>query len=406
LAGYDLHFAAEEAEDFPHTFDALGFIDETVRTYGPGGSAHIDGITTSSDYPGCIVAAAVAQHLGLPGPAPDRVLACSHKYYSRLAQRDAVPEATPRFAIVNPTEFPTLTPAQFGLDFPLFVKPVKSWFSILAERMDSCDELVTFLQQPDVQHHLTAFVGPFNALLRRYTDFHYDGGCLIAEDLLSGVQVTVEGFCAGGDVRIVGVVDSVMFPGTKSFQRFDYPSALPAKVQERMADIARRAIRRIGLDQALFNVEMFYDAPTDRIAIIEINPRMCGQFADMYQSVAGTNTYEILLALATGLPARFRRGAGRFKVAASFPLRSFEDRHVVRLPTPDQIEEVKRQLPVTIVKHAYYREGQKLSDLPENSDGVTYRYGVVNMAGDDLPSMLRDFEEAQRRLGFVLERVS
>ena len=59
LRGHDLRFAAEEAEDFPHTFDAIGFVDETVRTYGPGGSDHIDGITTSSDYPGCIVAARI-----------------------------------------------------------------------------------------------------------------------------------------------------------------------------------------------------------------------------------------------------------------------------------------------------------------------------------------------------------
>ncbi len=37
---------------------------------------------------------------------------------------------------------------------------------------------------------------------------------------------------------IMGVVDSIMFPGTLAFSRFDYPSALPEGVQARMAEIA------------------------------------------------------------------------------------------------------------------------------------------------------------------------
>jgi hypothetical protein len=402
LGDFDVRFAAEEAEDFPHRFDALGFIEQIVSRFNAGSSERIDGVTSSSDYPGCIVAAAIATALDLPGPAPERVLACSHKYYARLAQRRAAPEATPRFAIVDPS-----TPSRVTrtMEFPLFVKPVKSWFSILAEPMDSLADLKAYVHRPDVRSHLTEFVGPFNRLVRRYARFEYDGSYLLAEELLRGTQVTVEGFVSGGHVQIIGIVDSVMFPGTKSFQRFDYPSALPEDVQRRMEAVVRRIIVEIGLDQSLFNVELIYDRASDRVAIIEINPRMCGQFADMMESVNGTNTYEVLLELATGQRPDSCAGAGTFKVAASFPLRAFEDARVVRLPDPEEIEDVKRQFPVTIVKSGYYREGQRLSDLPENSDGLTYRYGVINMAGDDRPSMLRDFEEAHRRLSFVLEPV-
>src|SRR5437773_12291857 len=130
---YVLHFAGEEAEDYPATFDVLGFVDETVRAWR---GRRLDGVTSSSDYPGCIVAAAIAQELGLPGPTPDQVLTCSHKYYSRLAQQRTVPKATPRFALVDPQRA-----GELPLAFPLFVKPVKSWFSILAERMASPEDL-------------------------------------------------------------------------------------------------------------------------------------------------------------------------------------------------------------------------------------------------------------------------
>src|SRR5439155_16503510 len=112
-----LHFAGEEAEDHPATFDALAFIDETVRAWR---GRRLDGVTSSGDYPGCIVAAAIAQELGLPGPPPGAVLTCSHKYYSRLAQQRTVPAATPRFALVEPGSARNLP-----LPFPLFVKPVK-----------------------------------------------------------------------------------------------------------------------------------------------------------------------------------------------------------------------------------------------------------------------------------------
>ncbi|MBI3969957.1 MAG: ATP-grasp domain-containing protein [Chloroflexi bacterium] len=396
--GYRLRFVADEAEDYPSTFDALSFIDATVRELR---ERSVDGVTSSSDYPGCIVAAAIARELGLPGAAPETVLTCSHKYYSRVAQREAAPQATPAFAIIDP-DTPRKNPP--GLSFPLFVKPVKSWFSILAEKIDSLEELQTFAARPDVKAHLLEFVGPFNRLLARYTDFCYSGSHLIAEEILSGDQVTVEGFSFGGEVEIAGIVDSVMFPGTKSFQRFDYPSSLPEGVQRRMGDVARRVIAHVGLDNSLFNVEMFYDRATDRIGIIEINPRMCGQFADMLESVNGTNTYEILLGLATGERPAMKRMQGRYKVAASFPLRVFRDMRVRRVPAPEDIERVKREFPVTIVK-MHYAEGQRLSDVPDNSDGPSYRYGVVNMAGDDLRSMLAEFEEVRRRLNWVLEDV-
>lgn len=395
---YDLRFVAEEAEDYPAQFDALGFIDQMVRACR---ASPVDGVATSSDYPGAIVAAAIAQEVGLVAPTPQAVLRCSHKYYSRLAQREAVPEATPRFALVRPGH---LSPQELGLDYPLFIKPVKSWFSILATRMENEAQLAAFLQSPQVRQHLTEFVGPFNRLVRRYTDFAYDGSYLIAEELLRGSQVTVEGYVFCGEVTILGVVDSVMFPGTISFQRFEYPSSLPASVQARMGRIAARVMRHIGFDNGLFNIEMFYDAARDAIRIIEINPRMCGQFADLMESVNGTNTYEILLSIACGERPQPRRGQGRFAIAASFPLREFRDKRVTRVPTDDDIARVKEELPVTLVKR-YYREGQRLSDVPDNSDGLTWRHAVINMAGYDRASLLRDFDEALRRLRFGLADV-
>ena len=54
-----------------------------------------------------------------------------------------------------------------------------------------------------------------------------------------------------------------------------------------------------------------YNQENDTIHIIEINPRMCSQFADLFEKVDGTNTYEYALALATGVRPHVSHGNGR-----------------------------------------------------------------------------------------------
>jgi hypothetical protein len=213
--------------------------------------------------------------------------------------------------------------------------------------------------------------------------------------------VTVEGFVCGGQVTVTGIVDSVMFPGTISFRRFDYPSRLAPAVQARMTEIVHRVVRHVGLDDSLFNVELFHDPATGRVTIIEINPRMVGQFADLREMVDGTNTYEVLLAVAAGEPPALRRAAGRFPVAASFPLRAFEDRRVLRVPGAARLAEVRRRHPVSVVK-VYCRPGHWLSEEGQ-SDGLTHRYGVVNMGGRSLEALLAEFAAVEGELGFAFE---
>jgi hypothetical protein len=390
------------AEHSPATFDALSFVEETVERFGRKG---LDGVCSSSDYPGCLVAAAVAHELGLPGPAPRGVLMCSHKYYSRVAQAASVPDATPGFGLVDDAALESGRVMRHDgrpLEFPVFVKPVKSWFSQYARRCETMQELRRFATSPEVRAHLSGFVTPFNQLLARYTDFAHHGGHLLAEECLSGTQVTLEGYVHGGKMRVLGIVDSVMYPGTMCFQRFDYPSRLPEEAQRRMIDVAERVIPATGLDETLFNVELFWEPESGRVSIIEINPRMCGQFADLYEMVLGTNTYEILFALATRQePPALVPTSTPYGVAASFPLRHFENAVVKRVPSEEDVAAVKRDYPLTILQ-VYYREGQRLSD-EDQSDGYSYRYAVFNLAAPDHATLLRWGSEIERRLGFEFE---
>ena len=182
-------------------------------------------------------------------------------------------------------------------------------------------------------------------MLQRYTGSGIGTRRLIAEGLLKGEQVTVEGFVHNGKASIMGVVDSVMFPGTLAFARFDYPSSLPDRVQQRMAEIAATLMPGLGFDNGLFNIEMMYDPDADLVSIIEINPRMASQFADLYEKVDGTNSYAVLLDIAQGRAPRFKRRQGRYAFAASIVLRSFEDRLVTALPSATDLDRLARDYP-------------------------------------------------------------
>lgn len=387
---YELLFTEPTDEDCAWDFDILGFIDRTVAQFGGA----IDGVFSSSDYPGATVAGAIATRLGLPGTPPERIIGCSHKYYSRVFQRDAVPEATPWFAIVDPRDpMPNLN----ALQFPCFIKPVKGAFSVLSQRLNTPDELRAFCARPRVQEFVHDYVHMFNRLVAHFTTFEVNGSYFIAEELLRGGQVTVEGFATADAVEILGIVDSATFPGG-SFARFDYPSAVEPTVQRRMADIAARVVRHMGLRYTLFNIEMIYDARYDRISIIEINPRMCGQFGDLYGKVDGTSGYEIALALATGQVPSVRHGAGPYRTAASFPLRTFSPVRVLSAPTAERVAAAQALYPQTLV-WLECADGQTLADF-EGEDGQSSRYAIVNLGGDTRAELAARLEVVRQALQF------
>ncbi len=380
-----------DASEHPHTFDADAFIEAAVAIIRAEG---LEGVFATDDYPGSIVAAAIAHEVGFPGPSPKAVLACQHKYYSRLAQEAAVPEATPRFALVDPDDIESLA----AVEFPVFVKPVKSFFSVHAQVVRNRAELEAVVAA--TRHHLTQFVKPLNQLLARYTDFKLDGGYLIAESVLRGKQVTLEGCAFKGDFAVIGIVDSIMFPDTISFQRFEYPSSLDERIQWRMADIAIRFMRSIGWDDGLFNLEMMYDEDKDTIHIVEVNPRMCPQFADLMEKVNGVNTYEIALDIAAGRRPTIVGETARFAAAASLVSRVFEDMVVRSLPAHGQLLRFAERFPDARLK-ILCREGHRLSE--ELQDGNSFRYALLNLGGESREDVLRRYASALASLDIELQ---
>ena len=179
---------------FPH-LDVLALIDATVARYRHAG---LRGVTSGVGYPGMSAASIIAERLGLPGPRPASVIQCEHKYYSRLAQRQFVPDAVPSFQLLDSEN----TEAEIT-DFPVFVKPVKSCMSINAHRVDSRGQLRAIVSSAVMP---AGFIKPFDDMMKACTEYSLHASHLMVEELLEGSQVSLEGYVFGGLVLLRNVL--------------------------------------------------------------------------------------------------------------------------------------------------------------------------------------------------------
>lgn len=351
----------------------------------------IDAVISTEDYPGCIFASIVAHHLGLPGPSPQSVLTCQHKYHSRLLQQQVVPDATPDFRLIDPTRFNKST---FDMPLPVFIKPVKSYFSIFANKLNNKTELEHIIH---TSLPSDLFLQQLNWCLMHYSSLEFNANYLIAETLLEGIQVTLEGFVFEGNVEIIGIVDSIMFPGTLCFERFDYPSHLPEEIQQRMHEIAKKFVSAAGLNNLLFNVEFMYNALTDEIHIIEVNSRMSSQFADMFEKVNGVNTYQILLDIALSKKPLIHHPQKKHNVASSFVLRRFENGRITKIPTDASLAKIYQKSPDARVE-IHLEKDQNLDAIIQ--DGKSFRYGLINLGAKNWNELFAKFKSHQQHLAF------
>lgn len=387
-AGFDLFRFPENLR--LATFDVFRFINEVVERCR---RERVDGVFSNNEYFGALVAAVVAEKLGLPRTDPRVVLTAQHKFYARRAFAEAAPEAALRFAA-----FPYSVRSRDELPFelPCFVKPVKATYSVLARRVDTFDELRRHLSfWPFEKYVIKRLVKPFNDLLPWYTDYTINAHHMIAEELLEGTQVNLDGYVHEGNVHVLGVIDEHMYPGTRTFNRFEYPSRVPAEVKSRMIALAEKLLAGTGYRHGFFNLELDWEPASGRLRVVELNPRMASQLAVFYEWVDGLNPYRMLLELACGEAPNLERRAPRYRAAASFALRKFDGKPLGADPSPAQLERVRRDYPEARLM-LYLKRGLALAN--EMKWVGSYRYAVVNMGAGSTDDLHRRFSALRREL--------
>lgn len=389
-SGFDLFRFPENARLL--TFDVRRYIDRMVRWARRTG---IDGVISPHEQFGILIAAELARRLGLPGPDPKSILTAQHKFYARTAIARVLPEANPAFGTFR---FDVRRPDELPLPFPFFVKPVKATFSVLARRVDSFAELARHLSfKPFERHIIERLIRPFDDVLADFPEFGMDAHYLIAEGLVEGMQVNVDGYADRGRFRVLGIVDELMYPGTMAFNRFEYPSSLPQALQARMSSMAVQAMQAVGFDHGLFNVELCFDPRDDSIRVIEINPRIASQFVTLYEWVDGVRLYDIMLALALGETPQYDRQPQPHRYAGSFIFRRFDGHPAHPRPGRAQLALVARRHPDAHLM-LYLKRG---ADLAREMKWLgSHRYAIANLRGLDRADLYARFRDIRDTLGF------
>lgn len=378
-------------------FDQQRFVDALARRAARAGWR---AVVSHHEQFGALAAALLAERMGWPGTPVEAVLACQHKLHARQVLQRVAPEANLPHA---PLQARYGEPTPHGLHYPLFAKPVKAAFSVLARRVANREQLSALTRfGPLEQWIIRRLVEPFDAVARERLGAGPGGigsahGMLL-EQPFDAPQHNLDGYVFGGRVHALGVVDALMYPGTDAFQRFERPSRLPDAAQSRALDIATRFLKAVGFDHGFFNMEFFHDAATGALKVIEFNPRLAPQLADLYRRVDGLDAHAGSLALAHGRdPAAAMACRPSAGAAASFVFRSFEPRSVPAMPSPQALDALTRAFPDAWVQAMPKRGGALARDFKWLG---SHRYGVMHLGGADEADLHDRYRRACSLLGW------
>ncbi|WP_341539644.1 ATP-grasp domain-containing protein [Tamaricihabitans halophyticus] len=338
----------------------------------------VDAIAGYWDFPVSSMVPLLCHRRGLPAASLTAVLKCEHKYWSRLEQEKVIDEV-PRFGLVS---FRADVPPP-GVSYPLWLKPVKSVSSELAFKVHDDNEFRGALRQ--IRDGTSRVGERFQYILdqvelpTKITELGGEG-CL-AEEAVSGTQVTVEGYSTAGGVTIYGVIDSYNYPEGSSFLRYQYPSALPGDVIDRLRRVSERVINHIGLVDTAFNIEYFWNPSTGAVHLLEINPRHSQSHALLFDYVDGIPNHQCMVQIALGMRPNLSYRDGTYTLAAKWFLRRFTDGEVIRVPTDLEVREVERAVPGCSIE-ILVREGDRLSSLSEQ-DSYSYALATIHTGGQN-----------------------
>jgi biotin carboxylase len=340
-----------------------------------------DGILAVGDRP-AMLAAAVAQAVGLPGNPPDAAFRSRNKLASREAMRDAgLP--VPFF---EPVAMDADAAAMAGrTSYPAVVKPLALSGSRGVMRVDTPGEFVAafdrlrrLLQSPDV---------------RLERDEAHDMAMI--ESFIPGREFAVEGLLERGALRVLAIFDKPDPLDGPFFEETIYvtPSRAPAATQRQIEDAVAVAVSALGLYHGPVHAECRVDG--DTVYVLEVAARPIGGLCSKaLRFTGGVSLEELLLRHAIGEDVS---AFERERTASGVMMIPIPQRGVFR-----GVEGVDDARAVAGVEEIQItaKPDVALVPLPE---GRSY-LGFIFARSREPEEVERALREAHTRLRFVIER--
>lgn len=279
--------------------DAIARVDAWLAER-PG--FRFDGVLTYDEY-SVLVAAELAQHLGLPGLDPRAAQRAKDKGVFRETCRSA---GLPAPSSVRASPHDAVASARkAGLRYPLVAKPAFGAGSHFVRRVDDEGELARFASS-----YAREVVASDDA--DTWGDIS-----LVVEEYLAGDEVDLDVLVQGGDVKYFAVTDN--FAPIEPFfleRGGQIPSALPAEAICALRAMTEQLVRRLELREGCFHLEARVTA--EGSVPIEANLRLGG--AEVYGfnlAAYGVDLVEGATRIALGLPVERADTSRAYRFLAS-----------------------------------------------------------------------------------------
>ncbi|GAB2639342.1 ATP-binding protein [Nocardia goodfellowii] len=364
----------------------------------------VDAIIAHWDFPTSVIVPILAAEHGLPAPSLESVLRSEHKLWSRLLQRESVPECVPEFSAFDPFDPDALD--HIDVAFPFWVKPIKSHSSQLGFKVSTPEEFAAATKR--IRAEIGRIADPFDQALahvRVPEEVRAAGArtCL-AEQIVTGTQAAPEGSMFRGEYHVHGVFDMRKDANGHSFSHLDYPArTVPESVQQQMIDVTERYLRHAGYDNGCFNSEFMWDEETGKLWLIEVNTRISQSHSDLFAKVDGVSNHAVAIDVALGRRPEMPRRKGEFAVAAQCMVPRYEDGVVTRVPGPEQIDALRRRFPGTVVQ-LDVAPGDRLSELADQ-DSYRYKLATLYIGAADHDALEQRYQDCLEALTFEFEEV-
>ncbi|MEA2237903.1 MAG: hypothetical protein QOC81_2627 [Thermoanaerobaculia bacterium] len=290
-------------------FDLVAYLDrcrEVMR------AESIDAVVSTHDL-GDLIAAVLAKEAGLPGPSPEAVFLCLHKFYGRRAEIDPI-RCQP---VLLDEPLPELT-------YPAYMKAPWLKLGILGFKLESDDDARAAMEL--ARRELPAWTRQYYQLFEAAVDLAMyplaTTDMMLVEEFVEGRQVTVEGWALNGDIQIWAMTDTNTFPGSRVIDNFSTPSRVDAETAATLRAKTIDTIRAFGFDGGFFNIEFWLT--DDGVRLTEVNGRSAACFGGIYELALQADIFAAVADVACGrAPRALPRAGGR--MAGQFNVITFDD---------------------------------------------------------------------------------
>ncbi len=255
----------------------------------------IRAVVSMASDPCVIPCAAVAEALALPG-LPVRVAQrARNKHASLLRIREIAPELCPRFQVIPDAQ--QAADIANAIGFPLVLKPQAANGSKGVVIVDRAEDLPRWI----------AYVKTFAGDLP-----------IVAEERLTGAEVSIETWSVDGEVHVVAIVDKITSPPPYCVEiGHTTPSRLPRNQIEQLAEAVRKIVGALEIENGPAHNELFMTAAGPKF--VETGARLGGGCiaSHLVPISTGVDMIEAALDLALGKrvqlePTRAKGAAIRF----------------------------------------------------------------------------------------------